>query len=387
MTHQRIYSLPHWVAAVLLGPVVALTVGLLIVVVIAPNSVQFDGLSYWWLLPVVVMLGAICMIGAMRRQRALERFTSQELVPLLADRVHGARQVLRAGMSVLAAACVMVAILGPGWGVYLEKREAYGVDIVVAMDVSRSMLASDVSPDRLERAKRMIREQLTERSASMRDNRLGLVAFAGSASMKVPLTLDHGFFRKALGELGLHSAPRGGTALAETIYSAGEFFAHSPLEATRLILLVTDGDDHEGDALEAAQSVHEDDQAMVMTIGVGDETSQAGAEVPMDADSPRPLLYEGQIVFSRLDADHLRKVAQAGGGQYVSLEDLPGLVNLIDGMKKSRLTSEQRQRVRPRYQWFVAAALVLLYAQALTTETRRSDQQQIKRVYLQEAAA
>lgn len=253
----------------------------------------------------------------------------------------------------------------------MEKQKVRGIDVVVALDLSRSMLARDVAPNRLEAAKEALRRQLTERAVFRQAHRLGLLVFAGSASLRVPLTTDHLNFRARLAAQQYGQVSGGGTALARAITTAADMFHVSPSEATRVILLVTDGEDHEGEARDAARRVYQEKGIRVFPVAVGDLERVAGAEVPTSLNDPKPLLHQGQIVFSRPDVEGLKSIAEAGGGHFAALRDLPQLINAIAGMYRAELTTEERLRHKPRYQWFLAAALFLLVVESMTSEARR----------------
>jgi Ca-activated chloride channel family protein len=272
-------------------------------------------------------------------------------------------------MLVAAALMIVAGVIGPRWGLYLEKQKVHGVDIVVALDVSRSMLARDVEPNRMERAKRELRQQLVERAVFQNANRLALLAFAGSTSLKLPLTTDHLAFRTKLAAVGVGSAARGGTDIGEAIRRAAELFTGSPEEATRIILLLTDGEDQEGQAHAAAAEVYERDRIRVFTVGVGDPAWSVGAEIPVEGGG-QPLLHDGQIVFSKLAVGDLKAIAETAGGRYAPIGEFHRLVQEMAGMKRTELTTEERLRHRPRYQWFVAAALLLLGLETLIGDRR-----------------
>ena len=352
------------------------------------GKLPLDRLDYGWLIAVGPALGLLGVYAAWRRRRALQQLTSPALAGSLCPQASSGRAGLQVGLVACAAVATTIALMGPRWGVYLEKREAYGVDVVVAMDVSRSMLAHDLDPSRLAYAKQQVRTQLTERNVFGPGNRLGLLAFAGNASMKVPLSLDHGFFRTAVDQLNLGSAPRGGTALAEAIYEAANFFSSSPEEATKVILLLTDGEDHEGDPVAAAQHVAEEYGVRVFTVGVGDPTRSAGAEVPSGPEpGSQPLVYDGQIVYSKLNEPYLRSIAEAGGGMYSRVSDFHRLVDALAQLEKHQLTTEEREQYVPRYQWFAAAALVLLTIETLLAQRRTRTASATLRRWTTEAGA
>ncbi len=385
MTPEKIYAKAAWVVWVLIWPVALAFAGLCAILLTEIGDWPFDNFDLLWLICVVPIASLLYVWGLYRKRRALTRFTSAALAPLLGTRFISSRQVVRACLVMTAFVLLIAAIVGPRWGVYIEEEEAYGVDVVVALDVSRSMLARDLSPNRLTRAKEELRRQLTERNLFNRSNRLGLLVFAGATSMKVPLSLDHAFFRDTLDKVDIRSAPQGGTAIAEAIYAAAEFFASSPEKATKIILIVTDGEDHEGDPIAAAQTVYQEDGVRTFTVGAGDPTLAAGAEVPSD-DTPKakPLVYEGKIVFSKIDPQGLSRIAEVGEGRYTPLEHLSWVVEGIADMHRELLTTERRERTRPRYQWFLAACIALLCVEPFISERRRSTADLPTRTWQQE---
>lgn len=370
MNRQDSYPLGTWVLLVMGVPVALMVIGIALAAATFIGDLPYDNADLWWIGGVVPLAGLMALHGVTRRRRALVRFTSSSLAPLLTARLSPNKQAIRAGLVMLALLLLVVGILGPRWGIYLEKQKVRGVDIVVAVDVSRSMLARDLAPNRLERAKQAIRQQLIERAVFRQANRLALIAFAGTTSLKVPLTTDHLAFRRQLEGLSPGSAPRGGTAISTAIRRASDLFAQSTEEATKIILLFTDGEDHEGDAVAAAHEAYEASGIKVFTIGVGDPSRTVGAEVPSADESGKPLLHDGQIVFSKLDVAGLQEIAAAVGGRYAPLEDFHALVQAIAGMWKVELSVEERQRHRPRYQWFIAGTLLLLVIESITTDRR-----------------
>jgi Ca-activated chloride channel family protein len=387
MNRRALYPLSTWLLWVVALPLALIAIGFATVVTSDAESLLFDGANLWWLGGAGPAAGLIILYGVLRRRRALQRFASAELAPLLARRISPLRQAVRAGLVVAAILMVVAGLIGPRWGIYLEKQKVYGVDIVVALDVSRSMLAEDVQPNRLERAKREIRQQLTERAVFQHTNRLALLAFAGSTSLRLPLTTDHLAFRSKLELTNVGAAPRGGTAISQAIRSAIDLFAKSPEQATKIILLFTDGEDHEGGPAEAAREAFEEHNIRTFTIGLGDPARTVGVQVPAGAgDGRKPLLYDGQIVFSKLDVTGLRQIAEAGGGRFAPIRDLHSLVDAIAGMRRTELSSEERVRHKPQYQWFLAAALILLGLESLISERRASIENLPQRTWQQGAS-
>lgn len=383
MNRPALHPLSVWVFWTLVTPLSLMAASVAVIASINIGQLPFDNGRLWWLGAVVPLAGVICLYGVYRRRAALSRFASPSIASLLAARVSPLRQALRAGLVVSALWLLVVAILGPRWGMHMEKQQVRGVDVVVALDLSRSMLARDLSPNRLEAAKQAIRQQLTERAVFRQAHRLGLLAFAGSTSLRVPLTTDHLNFRAKLDALQFGQVPGGGTAIARAIDAAVDLFVTSPPEATKVLLLFTDGEDHEGGPVEAAQRAYQEKGVRVFPVAVGDLERLAGSEVPSQPGDVKPLLHQGQIVFSRPDVAGLKKMAEAGGGHFAALRDLPQLVNAIAGMWKSELTTEERLRHTPRYQWFLAAALLLLGLETLTLDHRSGPVQLPRRAWQQ----
>ncbi len=387
MNPRPLYPWSTWLIWTLAVPVAAGLLGIVAVGTSRADELLFDHPHLWWLGLAVPLASIMFIYGVFRRQRALTRFASPALAPLLAERVSPVRQAVRAGMLVMAVLMITAAVIGPRWGIYLEKQTVHGVDIVVALDVSRSMLARDLSPSRLEYAKRIIRQQLIERAVFQRANRLALLAFAGSVSVKVPLTTDQLSFSNKLRGMHVGSAPRGGTAIAEALHKATDLFAKSPEQATKIILLITDGEDHAGGAVEAAEAALTEQGIQTFTVGVGDPGRTVGVQVPINPDgTAKPLLHDGQIVFSKLDVDGLRQIADAGRGRYAAVQDFHRLVNALAGMKRAELTTEERTRHKPRYQWFLAVALLLLILEPMIRERGPESEKAPQRVWQQEFA-
>ena len=350
-----------WVVA---APAVAVLCVLLALMLADRADVQFDRKGWWWLLCGIPASAALFVYGLVRRRRALVRFASAELADLLTPSVSPGRQAAKAGLIVLGLLGIVAGVVGPKWGIDYERREATGIDVMIALDVSRSMLADDMRPSRLEVAKQRI-----ERLIAQRENRVGLLAFAGESSLKCPLTLDYGFFLDVLATIDVSSAPKPGTDIALALRKAGEVFTDRKKDDSKVILIVTDGEDHGGYADEAAQELYKDRGIRTYTVGIGDSTR--GRRIPLGDGGARTYLsHEGEQVWSKMNPTALMAIAQKGGGAYAPIEQFGALMDRLKQLDEKHLSMAEVKRYRPQYQWFLAAAMLLLTLEVLLTDRR-----------------
>ena len=295
-----------------------------------------------------------------RGSGALDRFVSTALRERLVRSPSLLRRRLRIALLALSAATLILALMRPQWGMRYVATPTFGSEIMICLDVSKSMLAEDVAPNRLERAKAELADLLTYMDGSQ----VGIIAFAGRATVLSPLTSDFSFLRLVLDNLGPHSVTRGGTRLEEPIRKSLKGFG-APGEAARAILLITDGEDQDSFAQDAAEEAAQLG-VKIIAIGFGDErgsnvfvsNARTGArELIRDAD--------GAPIRSRLDGDLLRSLALATDGAYVpagtGLLDLESIYEQHIGRLTRGQLSERSKLVRDDiFQWFAMASLVFL---------------------------
>ena len=281
------------------------------------------------------------------------------------------RAWVKGGLLLLGVGLLIVAAARPRFGVYFEQVSARGVDLFVLLDVSRSMLAEDVAPNRLERAKSDIRDLLRK----LPGDRVGLIAFAGAPATIVPLTSDQGFFLGALEGVSTDSAPRGGSLIGDAIRKAIE-----SLDVTRdrdqVIVLITDGEDQDSFPQEAAEQAAER-EIKIFTVGLGDP--QEGRRIPVRdaAGSVRYLKHEGQEVWSRMDERLLKEIALKTSGAYIPARtrtyDLGQIYeDHLANLTRGEIQAEKRKRYAERFQWFVFAGLAALLAEMLVARYPRT---------------
>ena len=321
-----------------------------------------------WCLLLVPAAAAFLLYALRQRRRALERFADARLLPTLVPGFDQRRQRWRAALIILALGGLTIALAGPKWGFHWEEVRREGVDIVIALDTSRSMLAEDVKPNRLERAKLAIEDLVKQ----LRGDRVGLVPFAGTAFVQCPLTLDHLAFLESLRAIKVGIIPKGGTAIAEAITSAIEAFEGHQGKHQALIL-ITDGEDHEGHVEDAAKQASERG-IKVFTVGIG---TPDGELIPVTEHGQQSFVKDrrGQVVKSRLDAAALQQVATTTGGVYVHATGptlgLDTVYNdYVAKMDKRELQSSMERRFEDRFQIPLVLALVLLALEPLLGERR-----------------
>lgn len=323
---------------------------------------RFGALPYLYLIWLVPALAACYLYGFGRKRKALAAFMDLGLAPQLLPHMSRMRQWLKAGCTIGAVACLICALMQPQWGKRWQDVPRRGRDMMILLDVSRSMLVEDIAPNRLERAKSDIKDlvQILHREGG---HRIGLVAFAGRASLQCPLTLDYAFFLQKLNAVGPHTAGRGGTLIGDAIRQALHGFgtlAHNYKD----ILLITDGEDHESFPLEAAQAAAEQGIS-IYTIGIGDPETGSRIPVRNDQGDRSYVRYDGREVRSRMQENLLLQIAERTGGAYVpagvrAIELDRIYTDYIAPKARRHLDVAARERYVHRFQWFILAGLLLL---------------------------
>ena len=312
--------------------------------------------------PIYLIVGAIITIALIvlriwltkRNQRELTRFAAARLIPRLTQGISTPRRQTKANLFILGIAFLFIALARPQWGTTREEVRMQGIDILIALDTSRSMLASDVSPNRLERSKLAIHDFTTSLEAA----RIGLLPFAGDAFLLCPLTLDRSAFESSLNDLDTRIIPEGGTDIARAIKESEKVFEKGANQ--KILILITDGEDLEGGALEAARDAQKNG-ITIHTVGVG---TPSGNLILLD--NGRPLTdASGKAVQSKLDDKTLREIAQITAGMYAPLiGDTAGLEQIrdkkLDQVAKSELESQTKEIPIERYQWPLGLGLILL---------------------------
>jgi Ca-activated chloride channel family protein len=333
----------------------------------------FGAPQWLWGLLLIPLLIALFVRAEQRGFKRLQEFVSSRLLPQLAGTVNRPRRILRFALQLLGLALAIVSLAQPRWGYTFEDVKRKGLDLLIAVDTSRSMLSNDVQPNRLDRVKLAIQDLINQ----LQGDRVGLIAFAGRAFLQAPLTIDYEAVVEALNDLDTKTIPEGGTNISSAIAVATQSFGKSAM-GNRALVIFTDGEELSGDAVKTAKE-SADAGVRIFTVGVG---TPQGSLIPVTGDDGQTTFVKdsaGQVVKSKLDDKRLREIAQATGGFYLHLENGPRTMQQIqnEGLAKMQAAEmDVRLSRRPieRYEWPLGAALIALALSILIPERKRARQ-------------
>jgi Ca-activated chloride channel homolog len=325
---------------------------------------RFENPAWLALLAIIPVLTVVFIAGERKASKNLKRFVAEKLLPAL-NRSALWPRVLRHILIQIAIALIVIALARPSYGYHIREIRSKGADIIFAIDVSRSMLCSDITPNRLTRAKMAARDLLD----ASKGHRIGVIPFAGVAFLQCPLTLDADAVRQSIDAIDAASIPSAGTSLAQPIAEARKAFGEG--DNRKVLVIFTDGEDLEGTGLREARATK---GITIVTIGAG---TPEGAPVPVSDETGAGYSRDnyGNLVTSRMDASSMRSVAEAGGGFYdnvsspMLISDFKGILNK-DSDKENAAPTEIRVPII-RYRWPLAIALALLAAESLMPSFRK----------------
>ena len=330
--------------------------------------------ALWLLFAVPVVLVPVYIWYFRRKARALKILASSDMLKKINVSVSLKKQIFKAILLNAAFISIVIALTEPRWNPQAQKIKRQGRDICILLDTSRSMLAEDIKPSRLERSKIAIRDLLEV----LQGDRVAIVTFAGNSTVKCPLTQDYAFVRMALADISTESTSRGGTMIGDAIRKATEEVFDKQSREYKDIILITDGEDHDSFPVQAAEKAGKDG-IRIIAIGLGDENQGSRLPHPGPDGEKTFMKYNGQEVWSKLDADTLRKIVYASnGGKYLSVE--PGTTldlgqiyeGLIASAEKRQLESTTMMRYDEKFQIFLAMGLFLIVWEYLTSERKRA---------------
>lgn len=327
------------------------------------------------LAPAILVL-LFYMWSSRRRRVMLEKFADKSLIASISPSMSMARRTIKTFLIIAGIVLMLVALARPQWGFVWQEVKRTGLDMMIAMDVSKSMLANDVKPNRLERSKFAIKDLVKK----LDGDRIGLIAFAGTSFLQCPLTIDYNGFLLSLEDLNTYTIPRGGTSITSAIREAMQAFSQNTADAGkekkyRVLVIITDGEDFEGDAIAAAKAAAEAG-IKIFCVGVG--TSE-GELIPLsESYAGKDYLVDksGDTVKTRLNEDILKEIAITTGGSYVrATQSNFGLVLIyeksISRLEKRDIEAKMKKSYQERFQYFLAAAILIFLAEMLLSERKR----------------
>jgi Ca-activated chloride channel family protein len=321
------------------------------------DSFRFAHPEYFYIFLVIPVLIVLFSLSRIIHRKALKKFGNLEILTKLMPSVSTGRPVIKFIVWLLALSMIITALAQPQFGSKLKTTKRKGVELIIALDVSNSMKAQDIKPNRLDRAKRAI-AKLTDR---LRDDKIGLIVFAGQAYVQLPITTDYSSAKLFLEAINTDIVPVQGTAIGAAIDMAVKSFTPNS-KGSKAIIVITDGENHEDDAVGMAKAAQEKG-IIVHTIGMG---LPQGAPIPIGGEGSSDFLKDrsGSIVVTKLDEPMLTQIADAGGGTYIRANNaeigLNTLFNEIEKMEKTEMEAREYSEYNDQFSTFLSIALALI---------------------------
>lgn len=326
--------------------------------------------SYLWLLlviPVIVLLFALVIFWKKRMQK---KFADKELLKKLSPNRSTSKSVLKVVVLCLGLSFLVLALVNPQFGTKLETVKREGVDAVFAIDVSKSMLAEDIAPNRLEKSKQLVTQIIN----NLASDRVGIIAYAGSAFPQLPITTDYGAAKMFLQSMNTDMVSSQGTAIREAIELATRYYNDED-QTNRILFIISDGEDHAGDVQEIARQAAREG-IRIVTIGVG---TPKGGPIPIKRNGIIQSYKKdnsGQTVITKLDENTLQEIAAAANGTYISgqvtNEVVDKVTDILQNMDKKEFESQQVAQYESQFQWFLGLGLLFLLLDVLLLERQTS---------------
>ena len=329
---------------------------------------QLEQPIYFYVLFALPAIIAVYLLVVLWKKRAQRSFANNTLLDVLSPSKSIFKGSLKLVLALLVLACMSFALVNPKIGTKLETVKREGVDVVFALDVSTSMLAEDIAPNRLEKSKQLVRQIIN----TLAGDRIGIIGYAGSAFPQVPITTDFSSARLFLSGMNTNMVSSQGTAMTQAIEMA-ETYYNDIEQKNRVLFLISDGEDHQGDyASIAAQATKKG--IKIYTIGVG---TTAGARIPLKRGGVLQSYKrdkDNQVVITKLNKETLQEIAQAANGEYLDGSNTKELVeqvqNILAGMDKKEFDAKQFSDFKDQFQWFLAGALLFLLLDVLLLERK-----------------
>jgi Ca-activated chloride channel homolog len=329
---------------------------------------RFGNIEYLYFLIAIPVLLVLLIYIIYRKKKDLNHFGDKEIISQLMPEASDSRPVIKYIIQILALLALIIGIARPQFGSKLREVKREGVEIIIALDVSNSMMAEDIQPNRLERAKQAISKLVDQ----LLNDKIGLIVFAGDAYIQMPITTDYVSAKMFLSSINPDIVPIQGTAIGKAIELGTRSFTPSA-ESSKALIVITDGENHEDDAVQAAKLAAEKG-IKVHTIGIG---LPEGAPVPVysqDGQKNYKKDRDGNIVVSKLNEKMLRQIASAGNGVYIRSTDsrigLNTVFDEINKMEKQEMDVRIYSEYDERFQYIFGLALILLLTDLFILERK-----------------
>jgi len=331
---------------------------------------KFGNEIYLWLFILVPLIVALFLIFSAKKKKSFGNFAEKELLEKLLPNKSRFKSSYKFILLLLALLSLTVAIMNPKIGTRMEEIKREGVEIIIAFDISNSMMAEDIKPNRLQRAKQSVINLL----GNLYGDRIGIILFAGESFLQLPLTTDYSAAKLLISTISTDLIPTQGTAIGSAIEMAMDSF--SDTKTNKVLIIITDGENHEDDALGKAKEASEKG-IFINTIGMGSENGGPIPEYENDRMQRRigwKKNKSGDVVVTKLDAGMLSQIASAGGGKFIrsgsASTDLKLLIDDLENIEKSEFESKVFADYEDQFQYFIALAIFFLIVEFLTSNKK-----------------
>ncbi|WP_289037468.1 VWA domain-containing protein [uncultured Zobellia sp.] len=331
--------------------------------------IQLDEKIYFYLLAIIPVIIVLFVLLQLWKKRTQKKFAETQLLKRLSPDKSNFKSGLKLLFFLLGLAFLTLGLVNPKIGTKLETVKREGVDVVFAVDVSKSMLAEDIAPNRLEKAKRLVSEIINQ----LASDRIGIIAYAGQAFPQLPITTDYGAAKMFLQSMNTDMLTSQGTAINEAINLATTYY-NDEEQTNRVLFILSDGEDHsEGDAKDAVEKAVEEG-IRIFTIGVG---KTKGAPIPIKRNGVVESLKkdsQGEVVITKLNEDVLIDIAEEGNGEYINGANTEEAVEYIKDqllqMDKKEFEAKQFAEFKDQFQWFLGIGLLFLLLDIFVLDKR-----------------
>lgn len=347
---------------------------------------RFQHIEYLWLLLLIPVILLVMYASYRWREKRRKQFAASELLEVIAGSYSRKKSIAKSIFFLLAIASLILAIANPQMGSKMETVKSSGADIMIALDVSNSMNAKDLTPSRLERSK-MVLNQLIQR---LKGDRIGIVVFAGQSYVQLPITSDYSAAKLFIPTINTSIVPTQGTAIGSAIDLCVSSFDEKS-QSGKAVIIISDGENHEDDAVASAKAALKGG-IQVFTIGMG---SKEGAPIPMYKNNKVQASYmtdeDGSSVITKLDPEMLAGIAEAGGGAFVRATDADGglsfILSKIDKLKKSENKTQLYSDYESRFQFFIGLSIFFLLLEILLSTKKAAWTEKIQLFKIKEKDA